>query len=218
MSSQDVSHDIRKTALSVETTWHERGPRLEKPLLVGTAIAVIRNPFAGRFEPDLMPFQASLRELGRELATRLIAQLGGAAQIEAYGKGIIVGEDGELEHGAVWHEAGGQGMREVLGQPKAIVPAAKTHRRSGHAAHGSARAHPRRLCPQPFRHRGDDAVGFTTARRARIRARDGDRRPASRAHRRPRGIRDLRARRTALTGAINARCSGNARNRRDHGC
>lgn len=129
-----MSHDIRKTALSVETIWHERGPRLEKPLLVGTAIAVIRNPFAGRFEPDLMPFQASLRELGRELATRLIAQLGGASQIEAYGKGIIIGDDGELEHGAVWHEAGGQGMREVLGQPKglpkgqpkAIVPAAKT--------------------------------------------------------------------------------------------
>ncbi|MGX1321236.1 hypothetical protein AB7M17_004689 [Bradyrhizobium sp. USDA 377] len=125
-----MSHDIRKTALSVETVWHERGPRLEKPLLVGTAIAVIRNPFAGRYEPDLMPFQASLRELGRELATGLIAQLGGASRIEAYGKGIIVGEDGELEHGAVWHEAGGHGMREVLGQPKgqpkAIVPAAKT--------------------------------------------------------------------------------------------
>ncbi|WP_247501686.1 amino acid synthesis family protein [Bradyrhizobium sp. 1] len=46
----------------------------------------------------------------RELATRLIAQLGGAALVEAYGKGIIVGEDGELEHGAVWHEAGGHGM------------------------------------------------------------------------------------------------------------
>ena len=46
---QDASHDIRKTALSVETIWHERGPRLEKPLLVGTAIAVIRNPFAGRY-------------------------------------------------------------------------------------------------------------------------------------------------------------------------
>lgn len=125
------SYDIRKTALGVETVWHERGPRLEKPLLVGTAIAVIRNPFAGRYEPDLMPFQASLRELGHELASGLIAQLGGAERIEAYGKGIIVGEDGELEHGAVWHEAGGQGMREVLGrpkgqQPKAIVPAAKT--------------------------------------------------------------------------------------------
>ena len=78
-----------------------------------------------------MPFQSSLRELGRELATRLIAQLGGAERIEAYGKGIIVGEDGELEHGAVWHEAGGQGMREMLGQPKAIVPAAKTVGGSG---------------------------------------------------------------------------------------
>ncbi|WP_298241656.1 amino acid synthesis family protein [uncultured Bradyrhizobium sp.] len=121
-----MSYDIRKTALGVETVWHERGPRLETPLLVGTAIAVIRNPFAGRYEPDLMPFQASLRELGRELASGLIAQLGGAGRIEAYGKGIIVGEDGELEHGAVWHEAGGHGMREVLGQPKAIVPAAKT--------------------------------------------------------------------------------------------
>ncbi|MCK1717362.1 amino acid synthesis family protein [Bradyrhizobium sp. 141] len=125
------SYDIRKTALGVETVWHERGPRLEQPLLVGTVVAVIRNPFAGRYEPDLMPFQASLRELGRELASALIAQLGGPARIEAYGKGIIVGEDGELEHGAVWHEAGGQGMREVLGQPKgqqpkAIVPAAKT--------------------------------------------------------------------------------------------
>ncbi|MHC4048586.1 amino acid synthesis family protein [Bradyrhizobium sp. 25ACV] len=121
-----MSYDIRKTALSVETIWHERGPRLEQPLLVGTAVAVIRNPFAGRYESDLMPLQASLRELGRELAGALIAQLGGAPRIEAYGKGIIVGEDGELEHGAVWHEAGAHGMREVLGQPKAIVPAAKT--------------------------------------------------------------------------------------------
>lgn len=119
-------YDVRKTALTVETIWHERGPRLATPLLVGTAVAVIRNPFAGRYEENLMPFQASLRELGRELATALIAQLGGSARIEAYGKGMIVGEDGELEHGAVWHEAGGWAMREVLGQPKAIVPAAKT--------------------------------------------------------------------------------------------
>jgi Amino acid synthesis len=39
---------------------------------------------------------------------------------------MIVGEDGELEHAAVWHEAGGWAMREALGEPKAIVPAAKT--------------------------------------------------------------------------------------------
>jgi hypothetical protein len=120
------AYDIRKTALTVETVWHERGPRLATPLLVGTSITVIRNPFAGRYEADLMPFQASLRELGRELAAALIARLGGAERIEAYGKGIVVGEDGELEHGAVWHEAGGWAAREALGNPKAIVPASKT--------------------------------------------------------------------------------------------
>jgi hypothetical protein len=129
MSATDPAtpaYDVRKTALGVETIWHERGPRLATPLLVGTAIAVIRNPFAGRYEADLMAFQAALRDLGRHLATALITQLGGAAAVEAYGKGIIVGEDGELEHGAVWHEAGGWAMRAALGEPKAIVPAAKT--------------------------------------------------------------------------------------------
>jgi hypothetical protein len=120
------AYDIRKTALAVETIWHERGPQLATPLLVGTSIAVIRNPFAGRYEQGLMLFQASLRDLGRELAAALIARLGGADKIEAYGKGIVVGEDGELEHGAVWHEAGGWAAREALGNPKAIVPASKT--------------------------------------------------------------------------------------------
>lgn len=118
--------DVRKMKLSTEEIWHERGPRLVAPLRVGAALAVIRNPFAGRYEPDLLPFQRILRDLGRELASRLVDELGGAGKIEAYGKGMIVGEDGELEHAAVWHEAGGWAMREVLGQPKAIVPAAKT--------------------------------------------------------------------------------------------
>jgi hypothetical protein len=119
-------YDIRKTQVSVETVWHERGPRLSQPLRIGTALAVIRNPFAGRYELDLLAFQAGLRDLGRELAASLVEQLGGMSAIEAYGKGMIVGEDGELEHAAVWHEAGGWAMREALGEPKAIVPAAKT--------------------------------------------------------------------------------------------
>jgi hypothetical protein len=118
--------DIRKTQVSVEEIWHEGGPRRDAPLQVATALAVIRNPYAGRYEPDLMQFQTDLRSLGTELSKRLVAALGGADKVEAYGKGVIVGEDGELEHGAVWHEAGGWAMRELLGNPKAIVPAAKT--------------------------------------------------------------------------------------------
>jgi hypothetical protein len=117
--------DIRKTQVAVEETWHERGPRLQSPLRVGMACAVIRNPFAGRYEKDLLPFMAELRELGTLLSKQLIERLD-ANKVEAYGKGAIVGEDGELEHGALWHEAGGWAMRSVLGEPKAIVPAAKT--------------------------------------------------------------------------------------------
>lgn len=117
--------DIRKTVVSVEEIHHERGPAEGRPLLVATACAVVRNPFANMFEKDLIPFQSALRELGRNLSGRLIDSLG-AGKIEAYGKGAIVGEDGELEHGAVWHEAGGWALREALGGPKAIVPAAKT--------------------------------------------------------------------------------------------
>ena len=117
--------DLRKSQVISEEGWHERGPRLSTPLRVGRACAVIKNPFAGRYEQDRLPFMAELRELGTQLSKAIIERLG-AAKVEAYGKGAIVGEDGELEHGALWHEAGGWAMRAELGQPKAIVPAAKT--------------------------------------------------------------------------------------------
>ena len=122
---------IRKTQLSVEEVFHERGPLAAIPLIVATALAIVRNPYAGTYQEDLIPFMADLRELGRQLSVRLVDALGGAKNVQAYGKGAIVGEDGELEHGALWHEAGGWAMREVLGQPKAIVPAAKTIGSSG---------------------------------------------------------------------------------------
>lgn len=118
--------DVRKTLIAVEEIWHENGPRRETPLLIGTVAAVVKNPYAGRYVEDVMPFMAELRTLGRTLATQLAERLGGAEKIQAYGKGAIVGEAGELEHGALWHEAGGWAMREVLGAPKAIVPASKT--------------------------------------------------------------------------------------------
>lgn len=119
--------DIRKIIVCVEEIWHERGPLPDKKLLVGTASAVLRNPYAGRYVEDVMPFMAALRPVGADLSLRLIVALGGEAEkVQAYGKGAIVGVDGELEHGALWHEAGGWAMREALGGTKAIVPAAKT--------------------------------------------------------------------------------------------
>lgn len=117
--------EIRKRALSIETIYHEGGPVAEVPLTMAAAMAVVRNPYAGRYEEDLMPFMAELRSLGRELAEELVAALGGRDRVEVYSKAAIVGINGEMEHGAVWHEAGGWAMREVLGQPKAMVPANK---------------------------------------------------------------------------------------------
>jgi len=117
---------VRKVKLDVEEVFHEGGPRLSAPLQIAVATAVVANPYAGKYVEDLLPFMQELRALGAELSEQLIHTLGGAKHVQAYGKGAIVGEDGELEHGAVWHEAGGWAMREALGNPKAIVPAAKT--------------------------------------------------------------------------------------------
>ncbi|MCM2459079.1 amino acid synthesis family protein [Pseudomonas sp. CG7] len=117
---------VRKIKLDVEEIFHEGGPRASAPLRIAVATAVVANPYAGRYEDDLLPFMQELRGLGAQLSEQLIQALGGASQVQAYGKGAIVGEAGELEHGAVWHEAGGWAMREALGNPKAIVPAGKT--------------------------------------------------------------------------------------------
>jgi hypothetical protein len=123
--------EIRKRSLSIETIYHEGGPPAATPLRLAAACAVIHNPYAGRYEPDLMPFMAELRSLGTLLATELVEALG-RDNIEVYSKAAIVGVNGELEHGAVWHEAGGWAMRGILGEPKAIVPSAKAVAATGY--------------------------------------------------------------------------------------
>ena len=123
--------EIRKRSLTIETTYHEGGPAVAEPLKMAAACAVIRNPYAGRYEPDLLPFMAELRSLGTTLAQELVDTLG-RDNVEVYSKAAIVGVDGEMEHGAVWHEAGGWAMRAILGEPKAIVPANKAVASAGY--------------------------------------------------------------------------------------
>lgn len=117
---------IRKIATVVEEIFHEGGQRAETPLRRAAIIAVIANPFAGRYVADIQPFMDDLKPLGLMMAKRLLAVLGGdPAVVEGYGKGIIIGAAGEVEHGALWHSPGGYAMREVLGDTRAIVPSAK---------------------------------------------------------------------------------------------
>ena len=116
---------IRKIAVLVEEIRHDGGPAPKQPKLRGAALAVVKNPFAGRYAEDLQSAMDDLKPLGLELTERLIAALGGdVKKIDGYGKGAIVGTAGEIEHGALWHVPGGYAMREKLGQAKAIVPSA----------------------------------------------------------------------------------------------
>jgi len=116
---------IRKQIISIEEIFHEGGPISKRPLRRGVVMSVINNPFAGRYEVDIEGFMEELKPLGLDMATRLIAALGGRAKVESYGKGAIIGAAGELEHGALWHVPGGYAMRETLGGAMAIVPSAK---------------------------------------------------------------------------------------------
>jgi hypothetical protein len=115
---------VRKIVCQIEEIRHEGGPLVLPPPVKGAIYAVCRNPFSGRYEPDLQPAMEHLKPLALELTDRLVAALGGRAGIDAYGKGAIVGEGGEAEHGALWHVAGGYGMRDRLGECRAIVPSA----------------------------------------------------------------------------------------------
>lgn len=117
---------IRKMATMVEEVFHEGGPRANTPHKRGSIMAVIENPYAGRYVEDIQPFMEDLKPLGLQMAQALVEALGGdPALIEGYGKGTIVGSAGELEHGALWHAPGGYVMREVIGGSKAIVPSTK---------------------------------------------------------------------------------------------
>ena len=116
---------LRKMLTGVEEIHHEGGPVADTPLLRGAVLSVISNPFAGSYVQDIQWFMEALRPLGLTMARRLVDALGGADRIQGYGKGALVGLDGELEHGALWHNPGGYAMREVIGGTKAIVPSSK---------------------------------------------------------------------------------------------
>jgi len=117
---------IRKKLTQIEEVFHEGGPLAAHPLRRAAILAVIQNPFAGKYVENIVGFMDDLKPLGLEMARSLINVLGGDAKaVEGYGKGAIVGSAGELEHGALWHVPGGYGMREVLGGAKAIVSSTK---------------------------------------------------------------------------------------------
>ena len=107
---------IRRILTQVEDIFHEGGTPAAEPLRRGAIGAVLHNPYAGRYVEDILPLMDALAPLGLKLAQQLLAAMNvGPERIQGYGKGAIVGEAGELEHGALWHVPGGYAMRELLG-------------------------------------------------------------------------------------------------------
>lgn len=118
---------IRKLAVFLDETHLEMGQRVAPPTRRAAAVAVIENPFAGRYEADLTLLMEIGAELGGLLGRRCVEALGiTSAQAESYGKAAMVGENGELEHAAaILHPKLGAPLREAVGKGAALVPSSK---------------------------------------------------------------------------------------------
>lgn len=121
-----IAH-IRKIAVWVEETHSEMGQAITPPTRKAVAVAVIANPFAGRFAQDLTPLMDIGEELGGLLGARCVAALGiEPAQAQSYGKAAMVGEAGELEHAAaILHPKLGAPLRRAVEKGAALVPSSK---------------------------------------------------------------------------------------------
>lgn len=108
-----MSAEIRKITVFVEETLSEMGQTISPPTRKAAAVAVIANPFAGRYVEDLTPLIEIGAELGGLLGRKCVEALGiSPAQAESYGKAALVGEDGELEHAAaLLHPSLGKPLR-----------------------------------------------------------------------------------------------------------
>ncbi|MBD3846524.1 hypothetical protein GGC47_004989 [Bosea sp. OAE752] len=122
-----MSARIRKLVTILDETRSEMGRPVEPAVRRAAAVAVIANPFAGRYEADLAPLIEIGEELGDLLGRHALAALGiPGEQVEGYGKAAAVGEDGELEHAAaILHPKLGAPLRKLLGKAPALIPSSK---------------------------------------------------------------------------------------------
>lgn len=119
--------EIRKIVTLVEETRIEIGEVVDPPSRQCAAVAVIKNPYAGRFSHDLPELEAAGAELGDLLGRCAMNALGiSAAEVHSFGKAAIIGENGEKEHGAAcMHPTMGKPLRDIVGPAPSIIPSAK---------------------------------------------------------------------------------------------
>lgn len=118
---------IRKLIVQVDETLIEMGREIQPPVRKALAMAVIANPYAGRYSENLDELVAIGEELGGLLGERCVEALAiQPDEAESYGKAAIVGENGELEHAAaILHPKLGAPLRRAVGKGAALVPSSK---------------------------------------------------------------------------------------------
>jgi hypothetical protein len=118
---------IRRIVVQIDEVWVENGQPVSPPVRRALAMAVIENPFAGRYVEDLGALMTVGQELGALLGQRCVQALGiKPGEAQSYGKAAIVGEAGELEHAAaILHPKLGAPLRVAVEKGAALVPSSK---------------------------------------------------------------------------------------------
>ena len=122
---------VRLIVASVQQTFREAGADVDPPTTVATAAVAVRNPLAGRGHvADLAELEALGRDAAGVLVERALAVLAsvglGPGDVRGYGKGAVVGIDGDREHtAAVLHPRFGAPVRAAIGGGADIIPGTK---------------------------------------------------------------------------------------------
>ena len=112
--------EIRKITTTREVIFSEVGVKAPRPVVRAVGMAVIHNPYAGKYSDDLRQLFEAGAALGERLMPELVKMLDGPAV--SYGKGAIVGVQGEMEHGgACCHPMLGKPMRAAVGGGQALI-------------------------------------------------------------------------------------------------
>jgi hypothetical protein len=124
---QKMKSQIRKIIVQVDEVLQEGGQAVSPPTRRALAMAVIANPYAGKYSENLDQLIDIGEELGGLLGERCVKALGIQPEdAHSYGKAAIVGEAGELEHAAaILHPKLGAPLRKAVSKGAALVPSAK---------------------------------------------------------------------------------------------
>ena len=112
---------VRRFMVIVDTALNERGLAADPPLRKVGVVAVVKNPYAGRYAQNLDLLVAPSAALGRTMAALGVEAMG-EYPVESYGKGAVVGADGEQEHGVALITAPfGDALRAAIGGGRAWI-------------------------------------------------------------------------------------------------